>query len=358
MWYECLTKERRGNEYLKKFKQISPSCSVALELLTPHTEFCNVRKTRKDLMDLQRTIEKPVVVQGIGLHSGKESHITLRPPPPDPRVVFHHKKHATDIPARPEFVVDSHHATTLGVNGSRIQTVEHLLAAAAGLGIDNLRIDVDGEEVPALDGSAKEFVALFERAGTVSQPSPRQALIITEPIRVGNERRWIQILPGTAFQISYTLDVDHPLVGTQAVSFPVTERAFVSQVAGARTYGFLRDVPSLWKQGLAQGGTLDNAVVVGKRKVLNGNLRFQDEFVRHKVLDLIGDLSLLGRPLVGHVIARNAGHALNYQLVLAIKDALTVTSRAIRSASRARVREGEPDLVLKKGLQPLPGAAL
>ncbi|HLC41324.1 MAG TPA: UDP-3-O-acyl-N-acetylglucosamine deacetylase [Methylomirabilota bacterium] len=306
-------------------------------------------------MDRQKTIREPVVVKGIGLHTGKESQVTLRPAPAGHGIVFHHTGHATEIPARLEFVVDSHHATTLGVNGSRIRTVEHLLAATAGLGIDNLLIEVDGEEVPALDGSAREFVRLLEAVGTTAQLAPRQPLVITEPIRVGNENRWIQALPGSSFQISYTLDMDHPVVGTQAASFSVTQHVFITEVSGARTYGFLRDVPALWKQGLAQGGTLDNAVVVGKRKVLNGSLRFQDEFVRHKILDLIGDLSLLGRPLVGHVVARNAGHALNHQMVQAIRATLTAVDPSRASASARARRDGHPHR-LQQGLQPLPNA--
>ena len=308
-------------------------------------------------MDQQKTIRAPIVVEGIGLHCGKESRVTLRPAPAGHGIVFRHIVHQTEIPARPEFVVDSHHATTLGVNGSRIRTVEHLLAAAAGLGIDNLLIEVEGDEVPILDGSAKEFVRLLEAAGTIAQLAPRQPLVISEPIRVGSENRWIQVLPGSSFQISYTLDLNHPVVGTQVASFSISEEVFVTEVAGARTYGFLRDVPSLWRQGLAQGGTLANAVVVGKRKVLNGSLRFQDEFVRHKILDLIGDLSLLGRPLVGHVVARNAGHTLNHQVVQTIRDTL-IAVEPLRTPVSARIRRDGHPYGLRKGLQPLPDATV
>jgi UDP-3-O-[3-hydroxymyristoyl] N-acetylglucosamine deacetylase len=309
-------------------------------------------------MSFQQTIKKAVTIEGVGLHTGEAVCLTLRPAPPNSGVVFHHMKHEITIPARSEFVVDSHYATTLGVNGSRIQTVEHLLAAAAGLGIDNLLVEMEGEEVPAMDGSAKEFVAMIERAGKASQPSPRHPLIITEPIRVGNETRWIEVLPSRTFRISYTLDVAHPLVGTQSVSFPFSEEIFVNQVAGARTYGFLRDVPLLWKQGLAQGGTLENAVIIGKRKILNGGLRFHDEFVRHKVLDLIGDLSLLGRPIAGHVVARNAGHAINYELVLAIQEALAVAEKTSRLVACAEVQQRGTPAGVFRALHPLPGAAV
>ena len=274
-------------------------------------------------MDLQQTIAKSVTVEGIGLHSGQPSRITLSPAPSGFGIVFQTSApYRTLIPATPENVVDSHFATTLGVNGSRVQTVEHLLAAAGALGINDLLVEMEGDEVPALDGSAKPFAALLQDAGRVAQPLPREPLVITKPIRVGDESRWLQILPSPEFRISYTLDLDHPAVPTQAASFLCTEQVFLDELASARTYGFLKDVGMLRKNGLAKGGSLENAVVVGRRVILNGDLRFQDEFVRHKILDLIGDLALLGRPVLGHVVARNAGHALNHQLVLAIQRAL------------------------------------
>lgn len=270
-------------------------------------------------MDFQLTIGKPVSVEGIGLHTGQPARITLLPAPANTGIVLRaHDAHRTLIPASPEHVVDAHFATTLGVNGARVQSVEHLLAATAALGIDNLLVEVEGDEIPALDGSAKPFVALLYAAGKARLPVPRRPLVIEKQIRVGDETRWLQVLPADSFRISYTLDLDHPAVGTQALSFTCTELAFVKELAPARTYGFLKDVGTLRKNGLAKGGSLDNAVVVGRRTVLNRNLRYQDEFVRHKILDLIGDLGLLGRPLVGHVVARNAGHALNHQLTRAI----------------------------------------
>ena len=271
------------------------------------------------MVDFQLTIRKPVSVEGIGLHTGEPCRITLSPAPSSTGIVFRASDlHRTPIQAAPENVVDARFATTLGVNGARVRTVEHLLASAAALGIDNLFVDVEGEEIPALDGSAEPFVALFYAAGKKTLPTPRRPLVIRKPLRVGDGMRWLQVLPADRFRISYTLDLDHPAVGTQALSFTCTESTFVKELAPARTYGFLKDVGTLRKNGLARGGSLDNAVVVGKRTVLNGSLRYQDEFVRHKTLDLIGDLGLLGRPMVGHVVARNAGHQLNHQLVLAI----------------------------------------
>jgi UDP-3-O-[3-hydroxymyristoyl] N-acetylglucosamine deacetylase len=267
-------------------------------------------------MSLQQTIRKPVGCQGTGLHTGVPGAVRLRPAPPDHGLVFLLGPGRVPIPVQPEALLNGHYATTIGAAGVQLQTVEHLLAAVRGLGIDNLVIEVDGPEVPAVDGSAAPFVALLHEAGRETQPARRRpALRIAETIRVGDPGRWIQIGPAPELTISYTLDVDHPAVGVQAAAFVPTERVFVEELAPARTYGFLRDLELLRQQGLALGGSLDNAVVLGQERVLNGALRFPDEFVRHKILDVIGDLALLGLPVVGHVIARNAGHALNHRLV-------------------------------------------
>jgi len=275
----------------------------------------------------QKTIRKPVSVAGVGLHSGKAVHVTIGPAPPHSGIVFRVPGHADPIPAAPESVVDSHYATTVGRNGTRIQTVEHLLAAAAGLGIDNLEVTVDGAEIPAGDGSAKPFVALLTSAGRTSQSAPRRRIVIPHAIHVGGGSRWIQILPSNVFRISYTLDHEHPAIGMLALSCVPTERMFVDDFAPARTYGFLKDLGQLRRNGLARGGSMENAIVLGQHGVLNG-LRYRDEFVRHKILDLIGDLALLGRPVVGHIVARNAGHDLNFQLVLEIQRALGLERRA------------------------------
>ncbi len=284
----------------------------------------------------QQTIRKSVTLEGIGLHSGKTVRLTLSPAPPDSGIIFCVGSNGDPIPAAPESVVDSHYATTIGKNGTRVQTVEHLMAAAAGLGIDNLDVVVDGCEVPAMDGSAKPFVALLTAAGRTTQGARRRPVAIRQPLRAGGGNRWIQILPAPEFRISYTLDNDHPAIGMQALSCVPTEDSFVDDYAPARTYGFLKDLGAMRKHGLALGGSLDNAIVVGKRGTLNG-LRYRDEFVRHKVLDLIGDLALLGRPIQGHVIARNAGHALNFELVVAIQRALGLERRPAGAALRVAV---------------------
>ena len=274
----------------------------------------------------QRTIRRAVSLEGVGLHTGKLARIRLAPAPANSGITFRVADRDEAIPAAPESVVNSHYATTVGRNGTRILTVEHLLAAAAGVGIDNLLVGVDGPEIPAADGSAKPFVAMLAAAGRVEQSAARRRIAIPYPIRVGGGGRWIQIVPASAFRISYTLDNDHPAIGTQALTCTPTERMFVDEFAPARTYGFLRDLGTMRKNGLARGASLENAIGVGKRAVLNG-LRYPDEFVRHKILDLIGDLALLGRPILGHVVARNAGHALNFELVVAIQRALGLERR-------------------------------
>ncbi|MGH7277677.1 MAG: UDP-3-O-acyl-N-acetylglucosamine deacetylase [Candidatus Rokuibacteriota bacterium] len=281
----------------------------------------------------QKTIRKQVALEGIGLHSGKPVRIALSPAPPNSGIVFRVRGRGEAIPAAPDSVVDSHYATTIGRNGTRIQTVEHLLAAAAGLGIDNLDVEVEGNEIPAGDGSAKPFVVLLAAAGRAQQGALRRPIVIPYAIRVGDDHRWVEIVPSDTFRISYTLDNEHPAIGRQELSSVPTEKLFVDEFAPARTYAFLKDVGVMRKNGLARGGSLENAVVIGSRDVVNG-LRFRDEFVRHKILDLIGDLALLGRPVVGHVIARNAGHALNFQLVLAIQRAAGLERRPAGVALR------------------------
>ncbi len=301
----------------------------------------------------QRTIKKPVTLEGVGLHSGRPARITVHPAPANSGIVFKPTDLDEPIPAAPESVVDSHYATTIGRDGRRIQTVEHLMAAAAGLGIDNLAVEVDGTEIPAVDGSARPFVTLLTAAGVSEQSAVRRPVTIPYPIRVGGGGRFIHIVPGDTFRISYTLDNEHPAIGTQAMSCTPNERTFAKEFAPARTYGFLKDLGVMRRKGLAQGASLENAIGVGKRSVING-LRYRDEFVRHKILDLIGDLALLGRPVLGHVIARNAGHALNFQLVVALQRALGLERR---SAGARVPAAATADAARHGGLLPLPGLA-
>jgi UDP-3-O-[3-hydroxymyristoyl] N-acetylglucosamine deacetylase len=304
-------------------------------------------------MDQQQTLRHPVEMSGIGLHSGEPVAMRVSPAGADTGVLFR----ATDgtlIPANADHVVDTNSATTIGAFGVRVRTIEHLMAAAAALGIDNMVVDIDGPEVPAADGSARPFIDLLRSAERVSLPAARRPLVISEPIRVGTESRWLEALPADSLRISYTLDNNHPIIGLQVGTYRITEQVFDQELAAARTYGFLRDVPAMRQNGLARGGSLENAVVVGKRSVLNDSLRFPDEFVRHKILDLVGDLFLLGRPLSAHVVGRNAGHALNHQLVVAIQKAVAAERR--RVATRT-VRPAAPAAVGAAGDRFLPGIA-
>jgi UDP-3-O-acyl N-acetylglucosamine deacetylase len=303
-------------------------------------------------METQQTVRRPVSFEGIGLHSGEAVKMTVSPAAADTGILFR-AGDGTLIPANADHVVDSNSATTVGAFGVRVRTIEHLMAAAAALGIDNLMVDVDGSEVPAADGSARPFVDLLRSAGRVSLGSARRPIAIAEPIRVGSESRWLEVLPADSLRISYTLDNSHPIIGLQAGTFEISEEVFCDELAAARTYGFLRDVPAMRQNGLARGGSLENAIVVGKRSVLNDGLRFPDEFVRHKILDLVGDLFLLGRPLRAHVVARNAGHALNYQLVGAIQKALAADRRRVA----ARASRPVPAPVAATGHGFLPGVA-
>src|SRR6266567_4865732 len=290
-------------------------------------------------MGNQRTIRRQVSVEGIGLHSGDPVKLTLSPAAADTGILFR-AVDGTLVPADIDHVVDGRGATTLGAFGVRVRTIEHLMAAAAALGIDNLVADISAEEVPALDGSSKPFVDLLYSAGAVTLPVPRRPLAVREPLRVGDNSRWLEIAPSDTFRITYTLDNPHPAVGLQVASLEVSESTFVEELAPARTYGFLRDVAVMRKNGLARGGSLENAVVVGKRSVLNDSLRFEDEFVRHKMLDLVGDLWLLGRPLMGHITAKNAGHALNHELVSAMQEALAAERRQRSARPQAQAPGG------------------
>jgi UDP-3-O-acyl N-acetylglucosamine deacetylase len=303
-------------------------------------------------MESQHTVKRSISLEGIGLHSGEPARVTMGPAGADTGILFR-AGDGTLIPANADHVVDSNSATTIGAFGVRVRTIEHLMAAAAALGIDNLLVDIDGPEVPAADGSAKPFVDLLRSAGRASLAAPRRPITITEPIRVGTESRWVEVLPAESLRISYTLDNSHPIIGLQAGTFEISEEVFCNELAAARTYGFLRDVPAMRQNGLARGGSLENAIVVGKRSVLNDSLRFPDEFVRHKVLDLVGDLFLLGRPLRAHVVGRNAGHALNYEVAAAIQKALA----AERRRAVARVVRPAPAPVVAHGDGFLPGVA-
>jgi len=264
----------------------------------------------------QKTLRGETVFEGHGLHSGKSVRLRVLPAPPNTGIQFvrtdlnHHA-----IPARREYLEATHLSTTLGRNGIQVGTVEHLLAAFAGLAIDNARAELDGPEVPILDGSAFPFVEAFQEVGLLRQDSPRSFLTILKPVMVGDGDKRLAVFPSNDFRITYAIDFRHPAIGYQEREFSISGHLFAEEIAPARTFCLFRDVEEMRRQGLALGGDLDNAVVVGDDGVLTGTLRYQDEFVRHKILDLIGDLSLIGRPVRGHLVAFKGGHRLHAALV-------------------------------------------
>jgi UDP-3-O-[3-hydroxymyristoyl] N-acetylglucosamine deacetylase len=265
-------------------------------------------------MVYRRTLKRDAACTGIGLHSGKPVRLRLRPAPAEHGIRFLRTDIGVEIPATLAYIGAQDHATTLTRDGVSIGTVEHLLAALAGLGVDDVLVEVDGPEVPVLDGSAAPFVFLLHEAGLRPLAVPRKYLKVTQPIEVVHGAKSARLVPSDHFEIRYTIGFDHPLLRHQALSLRLSGRAFADSIASARTFGFLREVEMLRKAGLALGGSLDNAVVIGETGVLNNKLRFEDEFVRHKILDAVGDLALLGHPLIARLEATKAGHALHAAL--------------------------------------------
>jgi len=263
----------------------------------------------------QRTFKQRATLSGIGLHSGAAVRLTLAPAPIDTGLVF--IRDGMEIPALSEFVIDTTLNTSLGRENVRISTVEHLLAALAGCGIDNACIEVEGPEVPIADGSADPFVALVREAGVHEQRATRRYLLMRRTVSVAEGDKLARLSPARGrFAINYTIDFNHPLISDQSYRLEVNEKSFQKEIARARTFGFKRDVERLLGAGLARGGSLANAVVVDDFNILNPEgLRFPDEFVRHKILDALGDLSLIGMPVIGQLTAVKSGHALNHQLV-------------------------------------------
>lgn len=264
----------------------------------------------------QKTIRREVSCTGIGLHCGCRVDLRLLPAAAGTGVRFRRTDlGGLEIPVRIENLHQTSYATQLVMGDASINTVEHVLSAAAGLGIDNLIVEIDGPEVPIMDGSAAPFVYLLHEAGIRRLQAQRRFVKVLEPMRVDAGDKFIAVYPAERLKISYTIDFDHPLIGVQRETFAVSPRAFTEQIAPARTFGFLREVELMRSRGLALGGSMENAIVVGENSILNPHLRFPDEFVRHKILDAIGDLTLLGYPLLGHVVAYRAGHGLHAALV-------------------------------------------
>jgi UDP-3-O-[3-hydroxymyristoyl] N-acetylglucosamine deacetylase len=264
-------------------------------------------------MDAQRTLRRQISCAGIGLHSGHKVTLTLRPAAADTGIIFRRTDVGVEIPATVNHVSAVHYATVLGKDGATVETVEHLLAALVSVGIDNVIVELTQNEVPIMDGSAAPFLFLVQEAGVKRLNAPRRYLKVLRPVQLAHSDKRIAVYPSDHFKVSYTISFDHPVLRHQSRTERITENGFAESIAPARTFGFLKDVEALRQNGLALGGSLENAIVIGDAGVLNA-LRFEDEFVRHKILDAVGDLALVGHPIIGHVVVHRGGHALHTAL--------------------------------------------
>jgi UDP-3-O-[3-hydroxymyristoyl] N-acetylglucosamine deacetylase len=294
-------------------------------------------------MAYRRTLKRDVGCTGIGLHTGRLTRLRLCPAAAEHGVRFRRVDVGVEIPATIENLAHLDHATTLQHQGVTVSTVEHLLSALRALGVDDVLVEIDGPEIPILDGSASPFVILIHEAGLKPLPIARQYLKVTEPVEIVRGGKSVRLSPADQLRISYTIGFDHPLLRHQAIECRVSGEAFAEEIAPARTFGFLRDVELLRRAGLALGGSLDNAIVIGETGVLNNKLRFEDEFVRHKVLDAIGDLALLGHPVVGHLEAVRAGHALH-----------TALAQKLLATPQAWTLVAHPELPVVGAILPVP----
>lgn len=303
------------------------------------------------IMILQRTIQKTISTKGVGLHSGRRVEITLRPAAPDTGIIFHRidLPEVVSLPALAHQVGNTRMASVLQQGNVRVSTVEHLMSALAGLGVDNLHIDITGEEVPIMDGSAGTFVYLLRSAGLQEQAVPKKFLRVLKPIEIregeGDDLKWARLEPYDGFALSFAIDFQHPAINATAnfAQIDFATDSYVKSIARARTFGFVSEVEALRAAGLARGGSLDNAIVMDEYRVLNTDgLRYDDEFVKHKILDAIGDLYLIGKPLVARYVACKSGHALNNQLARALleqQDAWEIISYETADAPKAFTRE-------------------
>ena len=271
----------------------------------------------------QRTLKNKIKSTGVGLHTGVRVELMLRPAPPDTGIVFHR----TDLPQPVTIVADSRNvgdtrlSSSLEKDGARISTVEHLMSALAGLGVDNLHVDVAGPEIPIMDGSAGPFVFLLQSAGIVEQSAAKRYLRITSTVEARQDDKWARFEPHHGFMLDFTIDFPHPVFGSENrhVAIDFAEHSYIKEVSRARTFGFMQDVEALRAAGLILGGNLQNAIVLDETRILNSEgLRYDNEFAKHKVLDAIGDLYLLGHPLIGKYTAYKSGHGLNNALSRAL----------------------------------------
>jgi UDP-3-O-[3-hydroxymyristoyl] N-acetylglucosamine deacetylase len=263
----------------------------------------------------QRTLASPVSCSGVGVHSGKAVNLKINPAPVNHGIKFVRTDllDSPGISAHFNMVVDTSLATVIGYEGFIVSTIEHLMAAFSGLSIDNALVEIDAYEMPIMDGSAGPFTDLILTAGIESQDMPRSYFRVREPIELDEQGKFVGIYPADNYRITGTIEFDHPLIGQQSCSFDISEDLFADQISKARTFGFLEEYELLKRFGLARGGSLDNVIVIAEDRVMNPEgLRFPDEFVRHKILDCIGDFSLIGMPIIGHVVVKKSGHAFNH----------------------------------------------
>ena len=272
-------------------------------------------------MDAQRTLKRSISCAGIGLHSGKKVNLSLKPAPANTGIRFRRTDlGGIEIPALASHVGAVAYATQLRSGDTTVETVEHLLAALASAQIDNAVIELNTREVPIMDGSSAPFIYLVQEAGVKTLSEARKYLKVVRPITLARGDKQIALYPSDQFKVSYTIGFDHPLLRHQTRAITLTEHSFAEEIAPARTFTFLKEVEMLRQNGLALGGSLDNAIVIGDTGVLNSSLRFEDEFVRHKILDLVGDLSLVGYPVVAHAVVHRGGHALHTAMAAKLLD--------------------------------------
>ena len=288
---------------------------------------------------MQTTLEKPAKISGVGLHTGYAVTLQLQPAPEDTGIIFRR----VDLQ---NFEIEAHRkrvsrvvlATTLMKRGVMLSTVEHLLSALYGLGLDNLYVELDSLEVPIMDGSALSFVEMVKEAGIQEQKKERTFLKIERSFRLQEGEKFIAVEPSSSFRVSYEIDFTHPAIDRRVFDLEITPEAYAREIAFARTFGFYAEVQQLLSNGLIRGGSFDNAVVLSDTGIMNGNLRAPDEFVRHKVLDLIGDISLCGYPIIGHITAYKAGHALHTNLATQLVRDGSFSRKVAESELRADLR--------------------
>ena len=303
------------------------------------------------MTDAQHTVRRSVSCTGIGLHSGRKVTMSLRPAAAGTGIRFRRADlDGVEIPATVDNVDRLHYATGLSRNAETVRTVEHLLAALVGVGVDNVVVDLDQPEVPIMDGSAASFVYLLHEAGLRKLAAPRRYLKVFRPVSLSRGDKRIALYPSDHFKVSYSISFDHPLLRHMSRTITVTRASFADEIAPARTFGFLKEVEMLRRKGLALGGSLENAVVLGDTGILNSRLRFEDEFVRHKILDAIGDLALVGRPVIGHLVAHRGGHGLHTafaEKILAEADAWRIVESPDPERAPAAVAAEAPDFAAR-----------